>query len=1404
MKTIFISSTFQDMYRERDIILERTIPALNRRAMEFGDSVSACDLRWGIDTSNLDSNEMNQKILDVCFDEIDRCSPPMVVLLGERYGWIPPEATVEEISTQWDLRLKDLESSATALEIEYAAFRHRQRTLFYFREAKGDVPAAYGPEDELHRAKLEELKARIRRLANGRIRAYEVAYRDGQPDRGDLERFAAMVCEDVGALLEPEWEMGAGRSPIERELDSHRRFIEEKATAFRAKGHELREALDAIEAGERLLLLKGEAGVGKSTLFGKLALELESRGWDVTALSCGMTLGSSTADSLLLLLIRRLEAVTGHIAEEFGSARTDPTSSERPKGYTERLKERYEFLCSELTGKGGRHVIMIDAADQLQADEARKSLPFIPADRLGDGLRFVMTSLPELDTRSVDEEARTMEVRPLDQAGKRQVVNGVLAYHHKELPLPVIEALVEHEGNDTPLHISLMIQRLLLMNHEDYELINSLGGGIENIARHQIQIVEESQDSIEELSVALLREASRRFRPALTERVITLIGASRMGLRMSDLAALCEDDWNYLDVALMFSYLRDSFFEREDGRIDFVHRCFREGMRRYAPDDGRALHASILSMLRGLDSDDPLKRSETLYHCVGADDRRSFLAHVAECLEIGDGAVARDVAASLHDVSRTDGDWVCELVDSPEAVAWGDALPWFILRYGVGQFSPEEDDQEALLQLLVHLEGLLDGIEPACGEKDVIDLRFHLYASLTESLNSYIETTHRYPHAITKDNRYARKYYEAGRRYHQYHGLDSRALFMIYYNAALLLKTESSFEKVETALRILNECVEQCLLQSASPAEMGHFYGVMGDLQSSCGDMRGWAESFEMSLHYGRIAVEESPTPVNKLALASGWSNMGLVHEYRDEYERAIECRSNALSLYREFAEDPQFGMLSLHALRTNCSELSDECLRVFVEDAGKKDYLLKAYDFAVHGLESSRTYRRLFGEIDESNSFYKQITVIFDRLVSFDPATLESLLESFWDSVRSFIDFDEAQFRTKRDVTSEYVLLNSLGLAIATFQRYEVIPNKVNVLLERFDSDILSYYDDEIARARAKADSWWQFKFLYRKASILLLLNRDDMLPMAVSSALDATEIAFRQTCVEAGSQLADDHRRSLYESYYLLARCYTRRGEHGLAYESLREGYRICTRLPNGDSDAIIPLMQSADQCVKQLNGKRDQAGIERVLIEVLELAGLRRSYDHFGIIPNLHKFTNLYASMLLNGSKASNISLESMTRLRMFLDQDIERIDRRHTYMQTSLQTFERAYDEIERNADYRTAIELDSRYRQSQLFHIGDILTAVGTTLELVSDLLGSTGILTTTPGIPIGEEEARGYCERALSLCDWVRPFYQSQRVNEVAALANHPMPDLARQQQRIPLLEKALRTRLSELRPRDS
>lgn len=88
---IFISSPFNDMQLERDVIVKKIFPRLRFLAEQRGVSFSYVDLRWGI-TPGTDT----YTIISTCLTEIENCHPFFIGLLGSDYGTWIPEVTNEE------------------------------------------------------------------------------------------------------------------------------------------------------------------------------------------------------------------------------------------------------------------------------------------------------------------------------------------------------------------------------------------------------------------------------------------------------------------------------------------------------------------------------------------------------------------------------------------------------------------------------------------------------------------------------------------------------------------------------------------------------------------------------------------------------------------------------------------------------------------------------------------------------------------------------------------------------------------------------------------------------------------------------------------------------------------------------------------------------------------------------------------------------------------------------------------------------------------------------------------------------------------------------------------------------------------------------------------------------------
>lgn len=68
---IFLSSTFRDFGKERDLLVKRVFPALRARLCARFVELVDVDLRWGITAEEAERSE----VLPICLAEIDRARP---------------------------------------------------------------------------------------------------------------------------------------------------------------------------------------------------------------------------------------------------------------------------------------------------------------------------------------------------------------------------------------------------------------------------------------------------------------------------------------------------------------------------------------------------------------------------------------------------------------------------------------------------------------------------------------------------------------------------------------------------------------------------------------------------------------------------------------------------------------------------------------------------------------------------------------------------------------------------------------------------------------------------------------------------------------------------------------------------------------------------------------------------------------------------------------------------------------------------------------------------------------------------------------------------------------------------------------------------------------------------------
>ena len=660
MGVVFVSSTFRDMHYERDAIRDIVAPEVNKVARCYGQYVSFVDLRWGVDTQGIDEASEHlkeERVLDVCLDEIDRSGPPIIAILGDRYGWMPGmdgqrvrEADEREAHLIGDAAarkdgfvLEDDLISVTALEVEYGALRDRKQlenALFYYRAIEGSCEGSvYAAEGGLYSEKRALLHRRIEKLNGmcetfgGRAsRRYTVRFEDGMPHPEDIGAFARMVAEDVLNILEPSWERQLAMTPLQRSLELHRHLMADKAGLLQARKAELDRYVDMLRSGPGIhLVLKGEPGSGKTTLLAAIASKLASLGNDpVLFISCGFTPDSADSAGVLRLIVEWLSSLCGKQHSDGADV----------KGVSDLIDEM-ESLCSNCAQAGVLPIIVIDAIDQLSPDENRDRLAFLPR---SEAVCYIVSCTSQFNVG--DRACERLD--PITDCGERLAIIHSLEASgvHKEIGGQAREYLLSLPASENPLFLSLAMQTLVMLDRRDFgEIDERVDGGVaadEAINGYLAEVLEKRPASTAEMGAYLIVDAidhTGAEREPM-RRALEYLAVSRRGLRVEDLERLQDmhagersfGHFDALGFAALRSYFSNCFIQRADSRFDFTHNSFREGIVSAIPSGRKPhVHADILKALRSCDEDDPVRIEEEAYHAYWARDAESLWACVCAC-----------------------------------------------------------------------------------------------------------------------------------------------------------------------------------------------------------------------------------------------------------------------------------------------------------------------------------------------------------------------------------------------------------------------------------------------------------------------------------------------------------------------------------------------------------------------------------------------------------------------------------------------------------------------------------------------------------------------------------------------------------------------------------------------------
>ncbi|MCX6879370.1 MAG: tetratricopeptide repeat protein [Verrucomicrobia bacterium] len=460
---VFISSTFRDMQKERELLVKNVFPELRRICDERFVSFTEVDLRWGI----TEEQAAEGKVLPICLEEIHNCRPYFIGLLGERYGWIPNSVPPEALAAEpWIQEHVGNRTSVTELEILHGVLRNPAmagHSFFYFRDpafatsptlsadeqvemVESDIPddiSEFGPEEaalrtQYRRKKLAALKETIRQSKLPLVDPYE-----------NPEALAAAVRRQFLELIDQLYPKEEVPEPLDQEAIGHRTYARRKLLGcIKRPTHlaALNKFVESPSTGQGLVVT-GDSGGGKTALLAAfVSLFSPHPSFLVFEHYFGATDESTSVPRFLHRLLGELKR-RADIPDEIPS---DP----------EKMAEVLPHWLAQTAGKIPQIVLVLDALNQIKGEASHRNLSWL-CRFFPDHVRVIASSLsgPALDTlRTRDWATHPLPLTDADERGR--MIDTFLDLYHKTLSPSLRDLIVNAPGAANPLFLRTVLEEL--------------------------------------------------------------------------------------------------------------------------------------------------------------------------------------------------------------------------------------------------------------------------------------------------------------------------------------------------------------------------------------------------------------------------------------------------------------------------------------------------------------------------------------------------------------------------------------------------------------------------------------------------------------------------------------------------------------------------------------------------------------------------------------------------------------------------------------------------------------------------------------------------------------------------------------------------------------------------------
>jgi tetratricopeptide (TPR) repeat protein len=563
---VFVSSTFRDMHAEREELVKRIFPQLRKLCDQRGVTWGEVDLRWGI----TDEQTAEGKVLPICLDEIQRCRPYFIGLLGERYGWVSGEISPELIEREpWLAEHRD--RSITELEIFHGVLNNPEKAenaYFYFRDPKyidtlsieqREICLERPSREEIERFGKDEAEQRSEERKQKLSRLKEHILTSGFPVRLNYlnpKELGEWVLQDLTSVINQHFPEDSRPDQLGSEATEHEIFAASRSVIYIGRQAYIDQLDNHVQGNGPPVVLLGESGSGKSALLANWAYHYRATHPNDFVLMHFIGATAFSADWAAML--RR---IMGELQRRYGIEEEIPSQPEILRG-------TFASWLHRVAAKS-RIVLILDGLNQLEDYEGALDLVWLPA-QIPANVRMILSTLPGKPLEELKKRAwPSIQVEPLEPDERKQLAQIYLGKYTKTLSPARIDRIISADQTANPLFLRALLEELRVFGtHEQldwcighYLTAKTVGELFEKILTRY----EQDYD---------------RDRPGLVNDAMRLIWAARRGLSEAELLELLGLKGEPLPGAYWspFYLAAEASLINRSGLIGFFHNYLRQAV----------------------------------------------------------------------------------------------------------------------------------------------------------------------------------------------------------------------------------------------------------------------------------------------------------------------------------------------------------------------------------------------------------------------------------------------------------------------------------------------------------------------------------------------------------------------------------------------------------------------------------------------------------------------------------------------------------------------------------------------------------------------------------------------------------------------------------------------------------